>query len=482
MKQLVDKKVAVLGLGIEGIALANFLSGKVASVTVFDQKSEFELEQSTEENLLPSLKQILDNGKISKKLGSNIEDLSVSEFDIIFRSPSVYFNHTKLIEARERGIIVSSQIKLFMELCPCKIVGVTGTKGKGTTASLITKILAEETRNKKQETKRQIYLAGNIGYPAISLIPQLTADDIVVLELSNFQLADFDRSPQIVVFTNLGIDHLDYHNDVDEYREAKFNILKYQTEDDYAVLNLDSTYPKEKLSNIKSKKIFFTKNITSTADCGAGVRKNDQGLNEVVLMKSNIWEKICDERGIKLSGRHNLENIAAASIVADILDVDLPEIRLAVKEFVGLHYRLEFIKEIDGVKFFNDSFATNPGPTMAAVDSFDENKIMILGGSSKNADFSELANKISKTNVTAIILLGVEAARIELSLRTAGCKAKIFTGFSDLRQAVLQAKNIAVKGDIVIFSPACASFDMFKNYKDRGEKFNQIVDNLEDSK
>jgi UDP-N-acetylmuramoylalanine--D-glutamate ligase len=371
-----------------------------------------------------------------------------------------------------------------MELCPCKIIGVTGTKGKGTTASLIFAILKRKLEGQQiaDNGPMNVYLAGNIGYPAISLIPQLMADDIVVLELSNFQLADFDRSPQIVVFTNLGIDHLDYHNDIDEYREAKFNILKYQTKDDYAVLNLDSTYPKEKLSNIKSEKIFFTKNITSTTDCSAGVRRSDHGLNEVVLKKNNIWEKICDEHGIKLSGRHNLENIAAASIVADILNVDLAEVRFAVKEFVGLHYRLEFIKEMDGVKFFNDSFATNPGPTMAAVDSFDENKIMILGGSSKNADFSELADKISKTNVTAIILLGVEAPRIELALKEANCGAKIFTGFSDLKQAVLQAKNIAVKGDIVIFSPACASFDMFKNYKDRGEKFNQIVDNLEDSK
>jgi UDP-N-acetylmuramoylalanine--D-glutamate ligase len=305
------------------------------------------------------------------------------------------------------------------------------------------------------------------------LIPELKPDDIVVLELSNFQLADLHKSPYVSVITNLGVDHLDYHKDIEEYHKAKESILKYQSDDNWAVLNLESTYGDDYLSEIKSQICYFS---GADKEIAKAVVREVGGKAGVFLKRGDSREEaVCFEDEIKLVGRHNLENIAAASIVADIFGAENTTISESVKNFIGLPYRLEFVAEIGGAKYINDSFATNPGPTMAAIKSFKNDKILILGGSRKGADFSEMTALISKSKVKAVLLIGLEGENIKNSLMDAGFSGKIFENFTDLDQVAMKALEIADANQVVIFSPACASFDMFKNYKDRGEKFKNAV-------
>lgn len=478
MSRFSNKKIAILGLGVEGLAVASFLVDKAKEITVFDKKNEADIRDNFDQKILPKLLETLENSKIKKVFEFNVDDLNVKDFDIIFRSPSFYFNHPKLIEAKKAGVEVSTQMKLFFELCPCKIVGVTGTKGKGTTSSLISEILKAGIRYqvsgiKGEQGTPNIYLAGNIGNEVLGLLDEIKSDDIVVLELSNFQLADLDKSPHIAVVTNLGIDHLDYHESVVEYHAAKESILRFQGKNDVAILNLNSMFAVDFIEKIDSKIEFFSGNESDKSE--AFVRVNDQNLNEAVVRTDGGLEKICDETEIKLLGRHNLENIAAATLAALACGSSLPVIRETVSGFTGLPYRLEFVAKINDVTYINDSFATNPGPTMAAINSFSQNKILILGGSSKGADFSEMAEIIATSNVSAVLLIGVEGEVIGKALEDKGYRGKMLSGFADLDEVVTKAINLAEPKDVVIFSPACASFDMFKNYKDRGEKFKEAV-------
>jgi UDP-N-acetylmuramoylalanine--D-glutamate ligase len=460
------KNVAILGLGIEGIALFDFLKDKVGSITLCDQNIESELLEKAEPDSKEKLATILKDESVKKNLGPNYLG-GLDSFDIVFRSPSIYFNDPNLVSARKRGTIISSQMKLFFDLCPSTIVGVTGTKGKGTTSSIIYAVLKDYFADKDEK----VYLAGNIGYPAVTLIPELTKKDVVILELSNFQLADLDKSPHVAVITNLGVDHLDYHKNEEEYRLTKENIVKYQSEKDVAILNFNSTINSDVISKIKSKLRYFSKD---NPYLDASVVLIGDKLN-VVLDPKGRNLVVCQQGDINLLGKHNLENIAAASLALDALDVPIEIIRKGVANFVGLPHRLELVRQIAGIKFINDSFATNPGPTMAAIDSFDEDKVLILGGSSKGSDFNELANVISESNVKSVIIIGQEAEKIKKALKVSSYSGRVVSGGSNILEIVKNAREEAKRGDIVIFSPACASFDMFKNYKDRGNKFKEAV-------
>jgi len=477
--KLEGKRVAILGLGIEGVALLEFLKNRVGSLAVHDRDSAEKIVDKAEGELKDLVYNIIVDDGIDKVFGDGYLD-DLEKYDIVFRSPAIYFRDPALMLAKSQGVAISSQMKLFFDLCPCPIIGVTGTKGKGTTSSLIFSILENNAKflisNVKSNPKSQIpnpktYLAGNIGKPAINLIPQLQKCDVVILELSNFQLADLDKSPHIAVMTNLGVDHLDYHKDEAEYRAAKNNILMWQGKEDYAVLNHSSTFGPGTLKKIRGNIKYFARD-NKFVDC---VVIDENGMSKVVLDPQNRQIEICEISDLKLVGKHNLENIAAATLVADILNIPIEITREAVKRFVGLPHRLELVREIGGIKFINDSFATNPDPTMAAINSFDENKILILGGSSKGADFSKLAEAIAGTNVKTVVLIGAEGSKIRESLEIASYSGEIIVGHETLEKIVQQALREARRGDVIIFSPACASFDMFKNYKDRGEKFKEAV-------
>jgi len=488
---LQNKKVAVLGMGVEGLALVDFLLDKNCTITVLDKLSEEEISLRITEDERKIFGRIMQNNKIARVFGDNYLD-SLKDFDIVFRSPGISFFNEKLTEAKDSGVAISSQIKLFFDLCPCKIIGVTGTKGKGTTSSLIYEIMkrnfkfqisnvksnpnAQMTNEKinhqwqmENDKSPEVYLAGNIGYPAISLIPKLKPEDFVILELSSFQLMDLEKSPQIAVVTNVLIDHLDYHKDEAEYRSAKENIVKYQTENDIAILNIKSTFDQTLLPGLKSHIKYFGPD----ENCQAEI------INDSVILNPNNRKiEICKLSEIQLFGRHNLDNIAAATLVADILNIDIEVIKQVVKEFKGLPHRLEFVAEINSVKYINDSFATNPEPTMAAIDSFSEDKILILGGSSKGADFTQLAKKIAGSNISAVILIGDEASNIEKALTGASYSGRIKKGLRDIDEIVKTAQEGSKPREVIILSPACASFGLFKNYKDRGDKFKTAVLNL----
>lgn len=470
------KKVAVLGMGMEGVACVKFLADKCESITILDQKTDQDLladKRSDQEDL----KEILHNKKYFKELGSNYLG-SINNYDIIFRSPGFKVLDPIIIDAQKNGVVVSSQMQLFFDLCPAKIVGITGTKGKGTTASILESILINyysklnsENLLKKKQERISVYLAGNIGKPAISLLGKIKPSDKIILELSSFQLQDIKRSPHLAIITNLGVDHLDYHKSVEEYHKAKSNIFIHQKKSDYLLVNSNVPDSYYKLSK---SQVFTFANKDNKANARILKRESSKEFDLIIETKRGSREIITGLE-TNLIGDHNLENIASASLAAYLLGASADSIRIGIKNFQGLPHRLEPVAQIDGVKYFNDSFATNPDPTIAAVKSFNSKIVLILGGSSKSANFSELIEVIISRKVKAIVLIGDEADRIYQLLIEKGYKGIIEKALLNFDLAIDLAKKHSVAGDVILFSPACASFDMFKNYKDRGEQFKQKI-------
>lgn len=538
-EQLMNKKVAVLGLGIEGAALANFLSQKVKKVSLLDKMSRDELEDRAKEENQIEIINILNNNSFEFMLGPSYLD-RLDRFDLIFRSPGIPYLNRKIQNAKKAAVVVSSQIKLFFDLCPCPIIGVTGTKGKGTTATLIFEMLKKsqtsnlpprlavgetgklQIYNSKFKTKElkprrfgNVYLAGNIGEPAITLIDKLSKNDTVVLELSSFQLQDLNKSPHIAVIVNLSLDHLDYHQTESEYHQAKLNIVKYQNKEDYSIINQDYLTSYQFATETVSQVYYFSGK--DSVDQGSFIRKitptelfhrkktennnettrldsarfdfaqarrevdprrmeqSSNEIHEVILRTNDKEEVICRSSEVKLIGKHNLENIAAAGVAAYLSGADIKSISSAAKLFAGLPHRLEFVQEIDGVAFYNDSYATNPEPTIAAIDSFDKPIHIILGGSGKKADFTKLANKIAQSKVKSVFLIGEEQDNILACLKKSNYIGKINLSSGDFDQIIKKILGLSKPLDVVLLSPACASFGLFKNYKDRGEKFKQAV-------
>lgn len=459
IEQFEGKKIALLGFGIENISVAKFLLNKGIDFDVLDQVNKDKLSTEAQD--------LIDQNKINLTSGGNYLE-NITDYNLIIRSPGVKYLSPELQKARINGSEISSSTKLFFQNCPAKIVGVSGTKGKGTTSSLIYEIVKESFK----DSANNVYLVGNIGNPSFDVIEKVKPDDLVVFELSSFQLQDLNISPHIAVITNVSEDHLDYHKTLEEYRATKANLLKYQKPNNFAVINYD--YPESrKLKKVgEAKKYYFS-----------GRQKIEEGAyitesGEVFTSVGPSEEKICSLEDIKLIGRHNLENIAAASVVGKLLGIKTGTITKAVENFSGLPHRLELVREINGIKFYNDSFSTNPTPTIAAIRSFSNPITLILGGSSKGADFSQLAKEINKSSVKKVIVIGVEGKKIAKAIKEKASKVEIIENNGDISQVAKIASEVAAPGSVVLFSPACASFDMFKNYKDRGEKFIAAVNKL----
>ena len=491
----------MLGGGIEGISSAEFLKKHGAEVTILDEKESKDY-----------LKEL-------------------SSYEIIVRSPGVKRDLPEILEAEKNGAVITSQINIFFDLCPCPIIGVTGTKGKGTTASLIYEMLKTQSIN--------AYLGGNIGKPPLDFLDKLDphsassgqAQQIVVLELSSFQLLDLKKSPHIAVMLMATSEHLDYHKDVYEYIDAKRNLLRFQSENDFAVINKD--YPASRESDIETKgKVFF---VSREEEVGEGCFAKDEKIvlridatrlthiarparqdqpniqgktrslnesrhqtnlpleenhtsafsclaNDQARASNNteiLEEEIIGVDQILLPGKHNLENVCAAVMVARLAGVSNKNITEVLKTFKGLEHRLELIGEINGVKYYDDSFSTTPETAIAAIKAFGNPEILILGGSSKGSDFKELGQVVFEAkNIKVIIGIGVEWQRIKAQFPISNFQFPIIEGLKDMRSIVQKASEMAEPGDVVLLSPACASFDMFKNYKDRGEQFKKEVNNL----
>lgn len=450
-----NKRVAIIGLGVSNIPLIDHLYNLGANITLFNNKPIDKLDS----NILDKIYE----KKLDYSFGENYLSKLVG-FDVIFRSPSCRPDLPEIEKEVGRGAVLTSEIELVLEMCPGTTIGVTGSDGKTTTTSLIYEILKEENLN--------CYLGGNIGIPLFTKIADMKPEDFVVLELSSFQLMTMNVSPDIAVVTNISPNHLDIHKSYEEYIQAKANIFKYQDENNLLILNHDNEITKEFSKVANSKVIYFSSK-----------EKLDNGL---ILDKGIIKEcenglrrHLVNTKDIKLKGVHNSENICAA-IAATSKIVSIESQIRAVSNFSGVNHRLEFVKEMDGAKWYNDSIASSPTRTIAGLNSFDENIVLIAGGYDKHLDYTPLAEPVVK-KVNNLILLGQTSEKIYDAVRTEliGKEKKInIYKVNTLEEAVAKAREVSGKGDVVLFSPASASFDMFKNFEERGNTFKNLVNKL----
>ena len=449
------RKVAVIGLGVSNLPLLEYLYNKKAEVTVFDERT---LEEIPEETINK-----INTYEFDTFFGKNCLE-NLNGFNVIFRSPSCLPTRPELQKEADRGAIVTTEVEMLMEMCPCKIIGVTGSDGKTTTTSLINAIL--------QHAGYRTFLGGNIGTPLFTKLPEMEPNDIVVLELSSFQLMNMNISPDIAVITNITPNHLNIHKDYQEYIDAKKCIFKNQKENGILILNYDNDITRECSKEANGKVIFFSSKTKLDSgfivdddiikECNDGIRKHILNTDEVILR-----------------GNHNFQNIATALAATKTL-VDTDVAVEAIKKFRPVEHRIEFVREIDGVKWYNDSASSSPTRTISGLNAFKENIILIAGGYDKNLEYEPLAKPVID-KVSTLILIGQTAEKIYDVVKNESEKEnkKININMCDtLEQTIEIAKKSAKKGDVVLFSPASASFDMFKNFADRGNKFKDLVNKI----
>jgi UDP-N-acetylmuramoylalanine--D-glutamate ligase len=440
------KRVLVVGLGRSGVASALFLKSRGARVTVSDAKSEDQLPDE-----IPAL---LDQG-IAVETGGHGERTFQNQ-DLIVVSPGVPVDSQALNQARAFGAPVIGEIELACEFLPGRIVAITGSNGKTTTTTLIGEILA------KSGVKTLV--GGNIGTPAISLVPEATAETAVVLEVSSFQLETI-RSfhPAITVVLNVTPDHLDRHRTFAAYVNAKARIFENQTSDDFAVLNADDPTCVEMAARTRAQVFWFSRK--NLVEKGAFVKDA-----QLTFRRDNSDFDIMPVAEVLLKGAHNVENVLASICAAALMGCDPVRIRDAVRQFKAVEHRLEFVATAQGVDYYNDSKATNVDATIKALESFPANVHLILGGKDKGSDYT-LLNELLRERVKCVYTIGAAAEKIESQIR--GPKKVVSSG--TIESAVRQASDSAVRGDIVLLAPACASFDQFQNYEHRGRVFKELV-------
>jgi UDP-N-acetylmuramoylalanine--D-glutamate ligase len=428
--------VAIIGYGVEGKSAAEYWRRMGDTITICDANEHLEVPEYA-----------------SKRLGPGYLK-NLHEFDVIVRSAGI---NPEIIVAGNPGIRskITSVINEFLRVCPTKnVIGVTGTKGKGTTSMLTTKML--------EATGKEVFIGGNIGNSPLDFLPHLTADSWVVLELSSFQLYDIKYGPRIAVCLMVEPEHLNWHSDMDDYLNAKANLFAHQTPNDIAIYYAKSTNSHRVASASPGAKVSYF------APPGAYVADDS-------IMIDN--QKLCSLSDLKLIGAHNWQNICAAATAVWQVTQDIDALRRALSTFSGLEHRLEFVRDFNGVTYYDDSFGTAPQTAIVAIEAFSEPKILILGGSNKGIPFDSLAEAIAKNNVAQVITIGETAPLIETALKNAGYH-NITAGGDTMPEIVKTAADLAKPGDVVLLSPACASFGLFSNYKERGNLFKEAVQAL----
>lgn len=389
------KKIAIIGLGVSNLPLLDYFHNLDCKISVFDNRTKDELDKKVIEKI---------DAYGIKYFGgeNNLENLV--GFNIIFRSPIVMPYRKEIKAEEERGAIVTSEIEMVLKLTPGKVIGVTGTEGKTTTTSIIYEII--------KQAGYRCFLGGNIGKPIFTEIKNMRPDDIIVLEMSSFQLTSMDVSPNISVVTNIFPDHLNVHSSYEEYREEKKNIFKHQSENGITILNYDNKFTREFAKETNGKVIFFS----SKEKLQDGfIYDNSDGI--IKYCEDGIRRHITKKEEVKLRGIHNYENICAALAATSSL-VNLETATKIIQEFKGVEHRLEFVRELNGVKWYNDSIGTSPASTIAGLNAFDENIILIAGGSDKGLDYKEVGETIAN-KVQTLILTGPTSTKIEEATRKA---------------------------------------------------------------
>ena len=434
-----DKKIAVLGLGVSNRPLVRLLLEFGCEVTGCDRTPREKVDA-----------EVLELERLGCRLSLGDTYLENVEAQLLFRTPGMHPGHPAIRALADKGAQVTSEMEVFFEVCPCPIIAVTGSDGKTTTTTLVSEMLKAEGK--------KVWLGGNIGTPLLPLVRQMKETDIAVVELSSFQLMDMTRSPARAVVTNLSPNHLDVHKDMEEYVEAKKNIFRFQKESDLLVLNAD--------------------NAITAAFTGNGITKTFSRLStgNVCLRDGIICRDgldVLDTKDILLPGVHNIENYMAAIAVVDGLVSD-DTVRHVAKTFGGVEHRIELVRIKDGVRFYNDSIASSPSRTIAGLRSFPEKVILIAGGYDKHIPYDVLGPEVC-AHVKKLFLCGATAPQIRAAVENCAGEKPEMTDCGDFESAVRAAAAAAESGDVVLMSPASASFDQFKNFMVRGECFKKII-------
>ena len=442
---LKGKNIAVLGLGVSNRPLVRLLLEFGCTVTGCDKTPREKLDE-----------EVLELERQGCRLQVGEGYLDGLQADLVFRTPGMHPANPALEGLRASGAAVTSEMEVFFELCPCRIVAVTGSDGKTTTTTLISEML--------KTAGKTVWLGGNIGTPLLPHCRQMTAQDIAVVELSSFQLMDMTRSPHVAVITNLAPNHLDVHKDMDEYVAAKKNIFAFQSRQDILVVNAD--------------------NAITNSFAGNGVTKkfSRQTSADVYVKDGTVYRgqtAVLDTADILLPGVHNIENYMAAILAVEGLVSD-EVIRQVAKNFGGVEHRIELVRVKDGVKYYNDSIASSPSRTIAGLNSFPEKVLLIAGGYDKHIPFDVLGPYICRS-VKTLFLNGATGPQIRAAVESCpdykpGCPQIVDCG--DFTAAVHAAARAARPGDVVLMSPACAAFDQFKNFMERGAYFKKLVKEL----
>lgn len=446
------KKVAIVGVGVSNLPLIKFFLGHGAWVMCCDRKTLDKFDKETADTLKSS--------HVELRLGEDYLE-HFKGCDMILRSPGIRVDRTEFLKAQKDGAILTSEMELFLSMCPAKTIGITGSDGKTTTTTLIYEML--------KEAGYKCFVGGNIGYPLLYRIESIGEDDVVVVELSSFQLHNMRVSTDVAVITNISPNHLDYHTDYQEYIDAKSSIYSYQTKENKLIVNMDNDITKKiGEENTISNTVFFS--------------KRDIGGNNVYLHKDVIYlgdDAIIRTSDIKIRGIHNVENyMAAIGAVGDM--VSREDIHHVAVNFGGVAHRMELVRELNGIKYYNDSIASSPTRTAAGLRACDRKVILIAGGYDKHLSYEEFGYVVADC-VKFLVTLGQtgpairEATEKALEIRGESLPIVSCNTFED---AVKTAHEAASDGDYVILSPASASFDMFKNFEERGNVFKDIVNKL----
>ena len=450
------KRVLILGAARQGIALARWLARHGARVTLSDSRRADELENA---------RAALADVDLTWSVGGHPLEL-LDETDVLCPSGGIPLTLPIVQDAIRRGIPLSNDTQIFLEVAPCRTIGITGSAGKTTTTTLVGNMAVNGYG-------KHAFVGGNIGDPLINYVDEMQADDLAILEISSFQLDQMNLSPYIAAILNVTPNHLDRHGTMEAYTAAKARILEFQTEKDTAVLGRDEQGAWNLRNKVKGK--LYTFSLHELDEGLSGAYLHDGLLN---LRDGNAYLPLLPRERISLRGDHNVSNVLAAFAIGHAAGLKLDDMLEAVEDFRGVPHRLELVRELRGVRWYNDSIATAPERSMAAIQAFDEPIVLMLGGRDKDLPWADLAQLIHQ-RVEHVVLFGEAAGLIEKAVSGRGSGRRVdLRRAKDLKEAVTQAAQVAEAGDIVLLSPGGTSFDEFKDFAERGEAFRKWVQDL----